>query len=243
MGNVQLLRMDRLRQSRRGAFTIAEVLIAAAVLAVGIASVVALNSQVEWSLRRGVTSSYASQLIQERMEQFRRAAWTELTSNYPPETDDPADVGYDSDPDEDGTVYVDDTYSTDFPYDLTGLDATVPGLQSLLATATASSAQLSNVVETVTVETYNPDDVIGHAYTGDLDANGDPVVVDVPATSVGGKPIIVRRQNGTVTVDSFNSLLVLSATIRLKIHVSWTGTDGGTRTKETLTLFTVEGDK
>lgn len=232
-----------LPSSPTAGFTIAELMVATGILAVAVSSLFALNQQVVRNLKRSTSASYASQLIQERMEQFRRASWTELTSNYPPETEDPADVGYDADPDEDGTVYVDDTYSTDFPYDLTGLDATVPGLQSLLATSTASSAQLSNVVETITVETYNPDDTIGQAYTGALDVNGDPVVVDVPGTSVGGTPIIVRRQNGTTTVDSFNPLLVLSATIRLKIHVSWTGTDGATRTKETLTLFTVEGDK
>jgi hypothetical protein len=227
----------------RAGFTILEVAMAAGVLAIALGSIFALNSQVTSHVRRGVSGSYASQLIQERMEQFRRAAWTELTSNYPPVSDDAADSGYDSDLDAGETAYVDDSYATDFPYDLSDLDDTAPGLQELMAVATASAAQLPNVTETIKVETYNPSSDILPAYTGALDTNGNPVTVDVAPYTCGGTPITVHRQNGTVTVDSFNPLLVLSTTIRLTITVAWQGTDNVTRTKETVTLFTVEGDK
>ena len=220
-------------------------MVAAGVLALALGSVFALNSQVTAHVRRGVTGSYASQLIQERIEQFRRAAWTDLTSNYPPVSDDPSDSGYDSDPDEtDGTVYLDDSYPPgEFPYDLSDLDASNPGLDDLLAITPASAAQLPNLVETITVETYNASSVTGKAYTGDVDSNGEPVTVDVAPQHTGGNPITVHKSNGTVTVDNFNPLLVLSTTIRLKINVQWRGSDGVTRTKEFLTLFTVEGDK
>lgn len=227
----------------RRAFTIVELMVAAGILAIALGSIFALNSQVMNSIRRGTSASYASQLIQERMEQFRRAAWTELTSNYPPEADDPADAGYDSDADEDGTVYTDETYATEFPYDLTDLDDTTPGLQELMSVATASAAQLPNVTETVRIETYNPSSDTLKAYTGEVDVNGDPVTVDVAQYETGGTPIIVRRQNGVLTVDQFNPLLVLSATVRLAITVDWKGTDNVMRKKEFVTLFTVEGDK
>ena len=245
----------RLRLSRRSiaAFTIMEVMVAAGVVAVALGSIFALNSQVTSYVRRGVTGSYASQYIQERMELFRRAAWTDLTSNYPPMAADTSDNGYDSDPDEtDGTTYVDDTYPAgQFPYDLSDLDATTPGLQDLLTSTPGSAAQLPNVVETITVESYNPSSDTVQIYSGQVDAsgnvvvdaNGDPLKVAVPPYSVGGRAITVHKQNGTVTVDSFNPLLVLSTTMRLKINVAWTGSDGVTRTKETITLFTVEGDK
>ncbi len=225
------------------AFTIVEVMVAAGILAVALGSVFALNSQVVNSIRRGASASFASQMIQERMEQYRRAAWTELISNYPPLTEDPADANYDSDPDEDGTVYTDDPYSSEFKFDLTNLDATTPGLLDLMETATASSAQLPGVSETVKLETYNPSDDILLAYTGDVDADGNPVTVNVEKFKTGGTPITVTRSNGAVTVDSFNPLLVLSSTVRLTMTVSWKGTDNVLRTKEFVTLFTVEGDK
>jgi type II secretory pathway pseudopilin PulG len=237
---------SRLRLGRRciAAFTIVEVMVAASIIAIALGSIFALNSQVTSYVRRGVTGSYASQFIQQRMEQFRRAAWTDLTSNYPPISDDPNDAGYDTDADEtDGTVYTDDSYASDFPYDLTDLDASTPGLQDLLATIPTTASQLPNLVETVTVETYNASSDPGKAYTGDVDSDGNPVTVDVGAYSVGGKATIVHATNGTVTVDQFNPLLVLSTTIRLRINVAWKGSDGVTRIKETLTLFTVEGDK
>ena len=58
-----------------------------------------------------------------------------------------------------------------------------------------------------------------------------------------GLHLYLNQAKRSVIVDSFNSLLVLSNTIRLKINVAWTGTDNVTRSKEILTLFTVEGDK
>lgn len=210
---------------------------AISVLGIGIASVAALNSQVVNTLRRGTSGSYASQLIQERMEQFRRAAWTEITSNYPPAPEDPSDVGYDADADEDGTVYVDDTFSSVFPYAIEELDSLVPGLLTLMAIPTQSASQLPNVVERVTVEAYN-------ASTNPLtifDADGSTITLG--SYDVGGTPIVVERQNGAVTTISHNSVLVLTTTVRLTLKVSWMGTDGVTRTKEHVTLFTVEGDK
>lgn len=236
----------RIAISGPAAFTILEVMIAAGILAIALGSVFALNTQVTNSVRRGVSGSYASQLIQERMEQFRRASWTDLTTNYPPVADDPADAGYDSDPPDTGDpTYVDDTYTSDFNYDLSDLGDTTAGLADLMSTPTASSVQLPNVTETVKVETYNPSSDILPAYTGDVDGLGNPVTVDLQPYQAGGTPIIVTRQaDGTVTTNSdFNKLLVLSTTIRMTITVTWRGTDNMTRTKEVVTLFTVEGDK
>lgn len=225
---------------------------AAGILAVALGSVFALNSQVVNSVRRGATASFASQVIQERIEQFRRAGWTELVSNYPPLLDDPNAAGYDGDADEDdGTVYVDDPYDTTFDFNLTDLGDTEPGLKDLMSTATASAAQLPNLIETVKLETYNPSNEILKAYTGQmdgsgnpvLDADGNPVTVDVEPFKTGGTPISITRSNGTVTVGTFNPLLVLSTTVRLTMTVTWNGTDNVMRKKEFVTLFTVEGDK
>lgn len=222
---------------RTAAFTVVEVLVAAGVLAIGIGSVVVLNSQIVRTLRRGAASSFASQLIQERMEQFRRAAWTEITSNYPPDLEDPNDAGYDSDIDPSEGTYVDDMYPTDFPYDLEDLDSLSPGLLELMGISTASAAQLRNVKERVTVEAYN-------ASSNPLaifDADGSTITI--APFQAGGTPIIVERQNGTATTISHNAVMVLNTTVRLTLTVSWQGMDNVTRTKETVTLFTVEGDK
>jgi len=221
------------------AFTLIEVMMAASVLAVALGSIFALNSQVIRELRRGTASSFASQLIQERMEQFRRAAWTELTSTYPPDTEDPNDAGYDSDLDTtNGEVaYVDDAYPTEFPYDLEEVEALTPGLAELMAVPSASAAQLRDVVERVTVQTYN-------ASNSPIDIfNSDGTTATVQPFQCGGTPIIVERQNGAVTTVSHNPVAVLSTTIRMTLNVSWKGMDNVTRTKETVTLFTVEGDK
>ena len=108
-----------------------------------------------------------------------------------------------------------------------------------------SAPQLPNVSETIKVETYNPSSDVIPAFTGDVDANGNPVTVNVQPYDVDAAHAInvTRATNGTVTVNSFNPLLVLSTTIRLTITVSWKGSDSVTRTKELVTLFTVEGDK
>ncbi len=106
-----------------------------------------------------------------------------------------------------------------------------------MAVPTASAAQLPNVVETVKVETYNGSDT---TWTG-FDWNGDPLVL-APFTA-GGRAIEVKRENGLVTQVKHNALIVLATTARLTFTVSWKGTDGVTRTKESVTLFTVEGDK
>jgi type II secretory pathway pseudopilin PulG len=225
--------------SKLSAFTIVEVMVAAGVLALALGSIFALNSQVINNLRRGTVSSFASQLIQERMEQFRRAAWTELTSSYPPDNVDPADAGYDSDIDTTNgeTAYVDDTYPTEFPYDLAEVEALTPGLQDLMAVPASSAAQLPNVLERVTVQTYN-------ASNSPIDIfNSDGTTATVQPFQCGGTPIIVERQNGVATTISHNPVAVLSTTVRLTLSVSWKGTDNVTRTKETVTLFTVEGDK
>lgn len=207
------------------------------VLLVGISSVFVLNSQVVNFLRRGTSGSFASQLIQERMEQFRRAAWTEITSNYPPKDDDPADAGYDSDTDPDVETYVDDVYPTDFPYDLEDLDSLSPGLKDLMAIAPASAAQLKDVKERVTVEAYNA----SNRNITIFDADGSTITLG--PFDVGGIPIIVERENGVVTTLSHNAVAVLNSTVRLTLRVSWKGTDNIERTKETVTLFTMEGDK
>ena len=222
----------RLRRSARAAFTLAEVLVAMGVLAVGVASVAALNSQIVNTLRRGTTGSYASQLIQERMELFRRAAWTEITSNYPPATEDPNDANYDSDADDLGENYVDDVYPTEFPYSIEELDSLNPGLLTLMAIPAQSASQLPNVVERVTVEAYNASDQSLSIF----DADGS--TISLGPNDFGGTPIVVERQNGTVTKISHNSVLVLTTTVRLTLKVSWKGSDGVTRTKETVTLFT-----
>ncbi|PYJ10846.1 MAG: hypothetical protein DMF06_04640 [Verrucomicrobia bacterium] len=221
---------------RRGlaAFSILEVMIASGVLVVALGSVFALNSLVMNYLRRGATASFASQLIQERMEQFRRASWTELTSNYPPNPDDPNDVGYDAD--DDGT-YVDDVYPTEFPYDIADLDSLTPGLKDVMAVAMGSAAQLPNLTERVTVECYNA----SNNPITIFDADGTQITID--PFEVGGTPIVVERSNGVVTTVSNNGMMVFNSTVRLNIAVSWKGTDNVTRKKETVTLFTVEGDK
>jgi type II secretory pathway pseudopilin PulG len=218
------------------AFSLVEVMVAATVLAIGLGSVVAINSNVIGLLRRSTSASYASQLMQERMEQFRRAAWTEITSNYPPDDDDHGSVGYDEDS-EDGGSLVDDDYPTEFPYDEADLDSLTAGLVSLMGVPTASAAQLRGVKETVRVETYNSS---SSAWTG-FDWNGDPLTLQ-PFT-YGGRPIVVTRQNGTVTQVTHNAMCVYATTVRLTLTVEWAGTDGVQRTKETVTLFTVEGDK
>jgi type II secretory pathway pseudopilin PulG len=223
-----------LQQRRRAAaaFSLAEVMVAAGVLAIGLGSIVAVNSNVMGLLRRGATASFASQLMQERMEQFRRASWTEITSNYPVEELEPNEGC-----DEDGCPLVDDDYPDSFPFADAEPASLLPGLLSLLAVPTASAAQLPNVVETVTVENYNGSNT---DFTG-FDWNGDPLTIAPFQT--GGRPIVVRRVNGTVVQDSHNPMCVYSTTVRLKLRVDWTGSDGVQRTKETVTLFTVEGDK
>ena len=221
------------------AFSLVEIMVAVGILAIALGSVFALNSQVMNSIRRGTKGSFASQLIQERMEQFRRASWTELTSSYPPEDEDPADAGYDSDIDADNgeTAYLDDTYPTEFPYDLAEVAALTPGLQDLMAVPAASAAQLPNVVERVTVQTYNASNSAINVF------NSDGTTVALQPFDCGGTPIIVERSNGVVTATSHNPVAVLSTTVKLTMRVSWTGTDNVTRTKETVTLFTMEGDK
>lgn len=237
-GNMILI-SGRSSQRRTAAFSVMEVMLAAAILAIVAGSLFAFNSQVMNVMRRSTVSSYASQVIQERMEQFRRAAWTELTSNYPPLNADSDSTTYDGDSgDPDPTVYADDVYATDFPYDLSDLDSSVPGLLDVMSVSTMSAAQLPNVVERVTVECYNassnPLDV--------FDADGTTIVTIQPF-QVGATPIIVERRNGVVTTIQHNPVAVLNTTIRLTLNVQWTGTDNVTRTKEIVTLFTVEGDK
>ncbi len=223
------------RRSACEAFSLVEVMVAAGILAIGLGAIVTLNSQVVNTLRRGTTASFASQLIQERMEQFRRASWTEITSNYPPADDDPGSVGYDGDPDAD--PYVDETYPTVFPYAASELDSLTPGMLTLLAVPTASATQLPNALETVKVEVYNAADT---SWTG-FDWDGTPLTL-APYTA-GGRPIIVTRQGNAVTQVSHSAVIVFATTARLTFTVTWNGTDGKPRTKETVTLFTVEGDK
>lgn len=216
------------------AFTIAEVLASVTLLAIACGSLVALNGYAFTSLRRGVVASYASQLIQERMEQFRRAAWTEITCNYPPAEDDPEDV---EEPDPEAEPYYEDPYPTKFPYDAAELDALEPGMKTMMALGQGSAAQLADVKETVRVEAYNA----SNAPITIFEADGSTITI--PPFSVGGTPILVDRQNGAVTVRSHNPVMVFNTTVRLTLTVSWRGTDNVTRTKETVTLFTVEGDK
>jgi prepilin-type N-terminal cleavage/methylation domain-containing protein len=219
------------RRRRRGGFSLAELMVAVGVVAIGLGSIVAMNGWVTNALRRGNSASYASQLIQERMEQFRRAAWTDITSNYPPgDANDAAD--YDND-----TNYIDDDYPSEFPYDIADIDSLEPGLMDLMAVPTSSASQLQNVVETVTVETYNA----SNSPLTIFDADGSNLTIQ--PFSVGGTPIIVQRANGVVTKVSHNAVIVLNTTVRMTLRVSWRGSDGRTRTKETVTLFTVEGDK
>jgi Tfp pilus assembly protein PilV len=215
--------------------TLVELMVSVSVLAMGVAALVGMNSYVLSTLRRSTHASFASQLIQERMEQFRRIAWTQITSNYPPSDDDPTSDGYDTDAD--GDPYVEETYPTEFPYNASELDALTPGMLTVMATATASETQLNGVVENVKVETYNASSAPIKVF------DWDGTQIEIAAFSVGGRPIEVERANGVVTTKSHNAMVVLSTTVRLTLTVRWTGSNGVQRKKETVTLFTVEGDK
>ncbi len=221
------------RHGAVAAFTLLEVMVAAGVLAIGLGSLVAVNSQATRVMRRSASASFASQLIQERMEQFRRAAWTEITSNYPPDEEDTSSSGYDGD-----SEYIDDPpYPTQFPYDLADLSSLSAGMNDLMAVPTASAQHLKNVIETVRVEAYN---AANTTWTG-FDWDGSTYTL--APNQWGGRPIVVRREGGAVFQDSHNVMLAFATTVRLTFNVTWTGSDGVQRTKETITLFTVEGDK
>ena len=172
------------------------------------------------------------------MEQFRRAAWTEITSNYPPPEEDAGSSNYDNDPpDNNDPPYVDDTYPTEFPFDKADLDALNPGMMDLLSLPMSSAAQLPDLIETVKVENYNA----SNAPITIFDWNG--ATITIPPFSTGGGPIVVKRENNVATKVQHNAVMVLGTTVKLTFTASWKGTDNKRRTRETITLFTVEGDK
>ena len=89
-----------------------------------------------------------------------------------------------------------------------------------------------------------------HGSTGERpaeqDVEGNSQADSQPAnfrrTNVDSR-VAVSLPNGAVTTVSNNGMMVFNSTVRLNIAVSWKGTDNVTRKKETVTLFTVEGDK
>ncbi len=79
-----------------GGFSLVELLCAVGVMAIGFTSVAAIYSHSVRTLRRSTVASFASQLIQERMEQFRRASWTDITCDYPPADDEPGNESFEN---------------------------------------------------------------------------------------------------------------------------------------------------
>ncbi len=68
---------------RRGAFTLAEVLVTVVVCAVFCTGAFAVNSQMLKSLRAQKETNAATMMLQERLEAFRALAYSDVTSNVP----------------------------------------------------------------------------------------------------------------------------------------------------------------
>jgi hypothetical protein len=71
--------MCRLRPNKSAAFALAEVVVGMALIIVVLALLFTLNGQLLGLLRQGKHSTYATQLIAERVEQLRTAAWEAVT--------------------------------------------------------------------------------------------------------------------------------------------------------------------
>jgi hypothetical protein len=71
--------MRRPRTNSIAAISIVEVVIAMALVLIVLAAVFAMNGQLLGLLRNGKQSTYATELIAERMEQLRTCTWEQLT--------------------------------------------------------------------------------------------------------------------------------------------------------------------
>ena len=67
------------RLSNQRGITVAEVLIAAAVLAIGLAGVISVVPVASYGVQDGNQTSTATYLARQRLEQVRNAAWTDAT--------------------------------------------------------------------------------------------------------------------------------------------------------------------
>ncbi len=162
-------------------------------------------------LKNANESTLATQCLQERMEQLRSVGWTTLTSAEIPDSDDDdtSDDTADSLGDLSGEIL---TESTEFPDDLADTDDSDPGLLPVMEQALTSAADLSEVVETVTVAKY-PE---------------------------GSTPIKVQRNaDGTTTILSHNADLVYEDMVRVVIQLSRRNkADGRIKTVSAQTIIT-----
>lgn len=129
-------------------FTLVELAMSAAVLSIFATGLVAVVSRGFNVLRASQADSAAALALEQRVDQFARATWTEATCNYPPLDDaDPDDVadGASEDPDE--------PYTTDYDTEITDLD-TAPGVVELLSVQCDPLAGLNGVTETITIVPY-----------------------------------------------------------------------------------------
>jgi len=183
------------------AFTIVELIVTISVVAFATSGIMVLTSRVFNLLKSANNTTLASQTLQERLEQIRSAAWTQITSEeVPPEDDDSTtEDATDTTGDESGEVLTD---ATEFPDDLTDLTESSPGLVSVFETGAVSAAGLTDVETDVTVAQY-----------------------PVATTAIH----LRREKNGTVTVLSHNKDLVYSDMVRVTIKVTWKSSADGTR--------------
>lgn len=164
------------------------------------ASAMVLSARSFNLLKSANETTQSSQCLQERMEQLRNLGWMSLTSKEIPEGDDDDTIEDEADIVGDLTQEI-LVEPTEFPDDLTDTTESDPGLLPVMEKGVASSAELKEVVETVTVAKY-PE---------------------------GSTPIKVRRNtDGTVTVLSHNADLVYEDMVRVVLTVSWKSKNSGT---------------
>lgn len=202
-------------QTSRG-YTLIEVVVAAGVMTAFLSGVFAVTAHALTLLHSTKEAAAATQVLQQRMEQVRSAAWTEITSEYPPK-----ETNYLPPIDDDPLIPDDilEIFDTGLLNELTdGLDENVPGLAQLLKIKVPALNTL-------------------------LTAVGLPAVSErMTVTPFPHRPIepiqIVRDATGAVDVKSHNSQMVFEKLVRVDVRITWRDRKGVVHLREASTLVT-----
>ena len=212
------LRKADLSKNAVAGYTLVETIVASGLIALGMVAILSTSGHVFGILKSGRDLSGATQSLQERMEQIRTLAWTQLIAEAPPSTGDD-DAGDDTSDDETGTVVPpdeSDLLPTEFPDDLADLAVTTPGMADVLATPVQSVKNWGwkNLKETIIIDAY-------------------------PTGSTPIKVVGTVSANGTTSstqILSHNADLYYEDLVRVVLLDEWTSADGRTHRQQSQTV-------
>ncbi len=192
-----------------GAFTIAEVVVSCAVAALFALAAFSTNQRLLNSIRDQRENAAASMALQERMERFRAASYSQIASTKPT---------YDN--------YVQNNVLTYNPSPSPAPTPAFPAAhgKSQGKSATFSEGPLGNLTETVTISGYQA------AVSPSPSPNGSGQMTWIRDTSSGnGQP------NQQANPD--NNMATEYDILKVDILLQWTGTGGRSRSRELSALF------